>query len=70
LNLKATKKALKKWKNAFYKCFRDINFSTVEGGTDTKSVGWVGWQPRVENCARKTGNNTAKYERENERVQN
>jgi hypothetical protein len=21
-------------------------------------MGWVGWQPRVENCARKTGNNT------------
>jgi hypothetical protein len=27
-------------------------------------VGWVRWQTRVENCARKIGNNTAKYERE------
>jgi hypothetical protein len=29
---------------------------------DTKTVGWVGWKPRVENCARKTNNNKAKYE--------
>jgi hypothetical protein len=35
-----------------------------------KTVGWVRWQPRVENYARKTGNNTRKYESENEHVQN
>jgi hypothetical protein len=35
-----------------------------------KTVGWVRWQPRVENCARKAGNNTRKYDSENERVQN